>query len=182
MDTRIQKIKDAIDNYPDFPKKGIQFKDIFGIFRNPALINDSVELLADMVAKHYAKDKPVDAVVGLEARGFLLGPMLAAKLNCAFVPVRKANKLPGECYSEDYELEYGTATLELSKSALSPGARVLLFDDLIAIGGTLSAACRLVRKASADPIGCVVLIELTDLNGRAKLGEQGLSVQSLISF
>uniref|UniRef100_A0A0V0J991 Adenine phosphoribosyltransferase n=2 Tax=Schistocephalus solidus TaxID=70667 RepID=A0A0V0J991_SCHSO len=182
MDARIQRIKDAIGNYPDFPKKGVQFKDLFGIFKDPKLIQESIDFLADIVAEHYTKNKPLDAIVGLDARGFLLGPMLAVKLNCAFVPIRKANKLPGECFSENYELEYGTATLELSKSALSPGARVLVLDDLIAIGGTLAAACRLVRKASADLIGCVVLVELTYLNGREKLEELGVSVQSLITF
>ncbi|VDK88687.1 unnamed protein product [Dibothriocephalus latus] len=182
MDARIQRIKVAILNYPDFPKKGIQFKDIFGIFRNPALIQESIDVLAELVAEHYTKNKPLDAIVGMDARGFLFGPMLAVKLNCAFVPIRKANKLPGECFSEEYELEYGKATLELQKSALSPGARVLVLDDLIAIGGTLTAACKLVRKASAEPVGCVVLVELADLNGRAKLKELGVPVQSLITF
>ena len=163
-----QQIDAAIRNVPDFPKPGIQFKDITPVLADPRLFAGAIDLLTE-------KFKPgsVDAVVGIDARGFIFAAAAALKLQAGFVPVRKKGKLPYQTHEQDYALEYGSATVAMHVDALKPGARVLLIDDLLATGGTAAAAVALVNKLGAEILEAAFLIELKFLNGRGKL--KGLS-------
>ena len=160
-------VKDAvlacIKDVPDFPKAGIVFKDITPLLEEPAVFGLAVDWMATQVSN-------VDVVVGLESRGFLFGVPVSQKLGVPFVPARKQGKLPRETYRESYQLEYGEATLEIHKDAIPPGANVLICDDLLATGGTASAAVALVERAGASVAGCVFLIELDFLNGKNSSG------------
>ncbi|XP_033122840.1 adenine phosphoribosyltransferase-like [Anneissia japonica] len=162
---RISKIKAVIGVYPDYPKPGINFRDIFPVLRNAELLEDLVALLVEQI-KNQVPD--VDVIVGLEARGFLFGPLVAQKLGIGFVPIRKKGKLPGECCQVSYTLEYGTDVFEAQKDSIKPGQKVVIIDDLLATGGTMSAACQLVEKLKGRACLCVVVIELVDLKGSAK--------------
>ncbi len=162
-----------IRDIPDFPKKGIIFKDITTLLNNAKAFESSVDLLAKKV-----KGKKIDYVVSVEARGFIFGAALAYKLKAGFVPVRKKGKLPSKTRSVTYDLEYGTDTLEIHSDAIKPRARVLIVDDLLATGGTVGAAAQLLKDFQAKIIGVAFLIELTFLNGREKLKD--LPVFSLI--
>ena len=155
-----------IRNVPDFPKKGILFKDI-----TPALEN--AEIFAEIINTLYEllKDKKIDKIASIDARGYLFGAPLAYKLGCGLVLVRKAGKLPAETLSETYDLEYGKAIIEVHKDAVNKGEKVLIVDDLLATGGTTKAACRLLQKLGADIVANVFLIELSDLGGRKVLEE-----------
>jgi adenine phosphoribosyltransferase len=159
-----QEIAAAIRNVPDFPKEGIQFKDITPLLADARLFAGTIDLLT-------ANFKPgsVDAIVGIDARGFIFAAAAAVKLGAGFVPVRKKGKLPYQTHEQDYALEYGTATVAMHVDALKPGARVLLIDDLLATGGTAAAAAALVRKLNAQIAEITFLIELKFLNGREKL-------------
>jgi adenine phosphoribosyltransferase len=165
----------AIRNVPDFPKPGIQFKDITPLLADPRLFAASVELLTEGCAPG-----SVDAVAGIDARGFIFAAAAALKLGAGFIPIRKPGKLPYRTIEESYELEYGANTLAIHADALKPGQRVLLVDDLLATGGTAAAAARLLERLGAELAGLAFLVELTFLNGRAKL--PGRSVRSLIRF
>jgi adenine phosphoribosyltransferase len=164
-----------IRDIPDFPKPGIRYKDITPLLSDPSGLSLAVELMANPWRDH----RP-DLVVGAESRGFIFGTALAQSLSCGFVPVRKPGKLPYETVSVDYELEYGTDTLEMHKDAIKPGQKVLLVDDLIATGGTAKAACDLIQRLGGEVLGLVVLIELEDLNGRDLLGP--IEVHSLLRY
>lgn len=168
-------IERAIRNIPDFPKPGIQFKDITPVLADARLFAASIDLLTEGVAPG-----TVDAVVGIDARGFIFAAAAAVKLEAGFVPVRKKGKLPYQCHEQDYALEYGTATVAMHVDALKPGSRVLLIDDLLATGGTAAAAAALVRKLGAEILEISFLIELSFLKGRQKL--QGYPVRSLIKY
>lgn len=159
-----QEIAAAIRNVPDFPKEGIQFKDITPLLADARLFAGTIDLLT-------ANFKPgsVDAIVGIDARGFIFAAAAAVKLGAGFVPVRKKGKLPYQTHEQDYALEYGSATVAMHVDALKPGARVLLIDDLLATGGTAAAAAALVRKLNAQIAEITFLIELKFLNGREKL-------------
>ncbi|HEV2454929.1 MAG TPA: adenine phosphoribosyltransferase [Verrucomicrobiae bacterium] len=159
-----QEIAAAIRNVPDFPKEGIQFKDITPLLADARLFAGTIDLLT-------ANFKPgsVDAIVGIDARGFIFAAAAAVKLGAGFVPVRKKGKLPYKTHEQDYALEYGSATVAMHVDALKPGARVLLIDDLLATGGTAAAAAALVRKLNAQIAEITFLIELKFLNGREKL-------------
>ncbi|XP_071477769.1 adenine phosphoribosyltransferase-like [Diadema antillarum] len=161
------RVKNAIGSIPDFPKPGILFRDIFPVFRDPSILSDMIDLLSDHVQQ--VLTKKVDVVIGLEARGFLFGPLLAQRLGCSFVPVRKKGKLPGECIQVSYTLEYGTDVFEMQKGSIQPGQTVIIVDDLIATGGTMKAACDLVKKMEGEILECIVVIELVDLKGKEKL-------------
>lgn len=152
----------------DFPTPGIVFKDIAPVLGDAAAFADAMESLAAPW-----RAQPVDAVVGIEARGFIFGAPLARALGAGFVPVRKPGKLPGRTLSQDYALEYGRGALELQADALPAGARVLLIDDVLATGGTLDAARALIERLQADVVGAGVLIELAALGGRARWDEAG---------
>lgn len=163
-----QSIKDFISEnirtIPDFPKEGIQFKDITTLLQDKR----ALELTSYMLAQPY-RNKSVDYVVGLESRGFLFGTNLAQDLNAGFVPVRKPGKLPAKTLSETYELEYGEDSMEIHQDAIFEGAKVIIHDDLIATGGTASAASKLVQKLGGEVIGYSFIIELSFLNGRELL-------------
>src|SRR4029077_6474517 len=154
----------AIRNIPDFPKAGIQFKDITPVLADARLFSGCVDLLTDGI-----KPGTVDAVVGIDARGFIFAAAAAMKLEAGFVPVRKKGKLPYQTHEEEYNLEYGTATVAVHVDALKPGSRVLLIDDLLAPGGTAAAAAALVQKLGAQILEISFLIELKFLSGRSKL-------------
>ncbi len=168
-------IERAIRNVPDFPKPGIQFKDITPLLAEPRLFSGSIDLLIDGF-----KPGDVDAVVGIDARGFIFAAAAAVKLQAGFVPVRKKGKLPYQTHEQDYELEYGTATIAMHVDALKPGNRVLLIDDLLATGGTAAAAAALVQKLGARILEISFLIELKFLNGRERL--KGHKVRSVVVY
>jgi adenine phosphoribosyltransferase len=153
-----------IRDIPDFPKPGILFKDITPLLAEPRAFAEAVDRLAD----HYPPGE-VDVVAAAEARGFLFAAPLALRLRKPFVPLRKPGKLPHQTHALRYDLEYGSAELQVHIDAVTPGARVLLVDDVLATGGTMAAACRLVDKAGGRVLGCAFLIELTFLGGRDKL-------------
>jgi len=152
-----------VRDIPDYPKPGIVFKDITPLLADGAALKAVVSALA-------TGHGPVDKVVGIEARGFILAAPAACELGAGFVPVRKQGRLPAPTYAQSYDLEYGTATIEVHRDAFSPGERVLIIDDVLATGGTADAAASLIRRAGADIIGIAVILELTFLGGRAKLG------------
>jgi adenine phosphoribosyltransferase len=158
------EIERAIRNVPDFPKPGIQFKDITPVLADARLFAGTIDLLTQNFAPG-----SVDAVVGIDARGFIFAAAAALKLQAGFVPVRKKGKLPHKTHEQDYALEYGTATVAMHIDALKPGARVLLIDDLLATGGTAAAAVALMKKLNAQILEASFLIELKFLNGREKL-------------
>ena len=168
-------IERAIRNIPDFPKPGIQFKDITPVLADARLFSSAIDLLTE-------KFKPgsVDAVVGIDARGFIFAAAAAIKLRAGFVPVRKKGKLPFKTHEQDYALEYGSATVAMHTDALKPGARVLIIDDLLATGGTAAAAVALVKKLGAQILEASFLIELKFLNGREKL--KGVPVRSIVTY
>ena len=155
-----------IRDIPDFPKPGIIFKDITPLLNNPEAFKASI----DQLASRYAGTR-IDKIVGIEARGFIFAGALAYRLGTGMVPVRKKGKLPYKTLSETYELEYGTDTMEMHEDAIKPGDHVLVLDDLIATGGTLAATCRLVEKLGGSIVEVAILIELSFLNGRAKVKE-----------
>ncbi|HEY6237324.1 MAG TPA: adenine phosphoribosyltransferase [Candidatus Elarobacter sp.] len=161
MTEPIEKLIRAI---PDFPIPGILFRDITPLLADPTGFKATIDLFVDRF-----RDTRVEAVVGIEARGYMLGAPVAYALGAGFVPVRKPGKLPGEKYSEQYALEYGTNTLEIHADAVGNGHRVLVVDDLLATGGTIAATLRLLEKLGANVVGTAVLIELEALNGRAAL-------------
>jgi adenine phosphoribosyltransferase len=170
-----REIEQAIRNVPDFPKPGIQFKDITPVLADPRLFMGTIDLLTDDF-----KPGSVDAVVGIDARGFIFAAAAAMKLRTGFVPVRKKGKLPYKTIEQDYALEYGSATVAMHVDALKPGARVLLIDDLLATGGTAAAAAALIKKLGAQILEVTFLIELKFLNGREKLKDY--RVRSIITY
>ncbi|XP_059614034.1 adenine phosphoribosyltransferase [Phlebotomus argentipes] len=173
----IELIKRNIGEFPDFPKKGILFKDIFTALTSGEVCQAVKELFLSYI-KSSCPD--VDAVVGLDARGFLFSLMIASELSIGCVPIRKKGKLPGDTFSVEYQLEYGVDVFQLQKAALKPGQKVVVVDDLIATGGTLEAATRLVELAGAEVVQCVAIMELTPLRGRDKL--QKYKVHSFIQY
>src|ERR1035437_5184163 len=154
-------LKQYIRDVPDFPKKGIIFKDITTLLKNPASLKLTLDILYDRV-----KGLKIDKVVGIEARGFIFGAMLAEKLNAGFVPVRKPGKLPAAVFKQTYELEYGTDTIEIHTDAIAKGDRILLHDDLLATGGTAKAACDLIEIIGGNVVQTLFIIELGFLGGR----------------
>ena len=168
-------IERAIRNVPDFPKPGIQFKDITPALADPRLFSGCIDLLIDGF-----KPGQVDAVVGIDARGFIFAAAAAIKLQAGFVPVRKKGKLPYKTHEQEYDLEYGTSSVAMHVDALKPGSRVLLIDDLLATGGTAAAAASLVQKLGAQILEISFLIELKFLNGRDRL--KGHKVRSVVVY
>jgi len=171
----VRRLKQTIRNIPDFPQPGILFRDITPVLQDPELFQQTV----DFFLERY-RSMNIEAVAAVESRGFIFGGALAYRLGAAFVPVRKAGKLPWETIQESYELEYGSATLEVHRDALSNARRVLIFDDLLATGGTAAATARLLERLGGTVVEIAFLIELTDLKGREKL--QSYSVFSLVQF
>ena len=171
----IMNLQDHIRDIPDFPKPGIIFKDITTLLKNPEALCESVRLLAETVSKD-----DITSVIGIESRGFIFGTAVACQLGKGFIPIRKPGKLPAETISESYELEYGTDTIEMHTDALDSSDRVLLIDDLLATGGTMAAAVKLVEKTGAEVIRIAFVIELGFLKGREKL--PGCELTSLITY
>lgn len=169
------RLEDWIRDIPDFPQKGILFKDITPLWQDGTAFKASM----DRLAAHYA-GAGIQTVVGVESRGFILGAPLAYLLNCGFVPVRKFGKLPSQTVSVEYALEYGTNVVEMHTDSIRPGQRVLIVDDLLATGGTVSAAMELVEKLGGHIAGIAFLVELTFLKGREQLG--GHDVFALIKY
>jgi len=169
----ISELTSAIRNIPDFPKPGIQFKDITPVLGNPRLFRG----LIDLLTQDY-KQGDVDAIAGIDARGFILAAAAAYKLNCAFVPIRKKGKLPFLTFEQTYDLEYGTNTIAIHRDAIEPNSKVLLIDDLLATGGTAAAAIELLKKCEAKILGTTFFIELAFLNGREKL--KNIPVKSIV--
>ncbi|KZT24442.1 adenine phosphoribosyltransferase [Neolentinus lepideus HHB14362 ss-1] len=168
----VQYLRGLLEEHPDFPKKGIVFLDIFPILRNPVafetLITHFVHHLTSYTIPK-SSSKKVDAIVGLDARGFLLGPIIALRLGAAFVPVRKKGKLPGQCVSATYEKEYGEDVFEMQAEGIKPGQTVVVVDDLMATGGSAKAAGELVAKQGGKTLEYLFIIELTFLKGAQKL-------------
>lgn len=165
-------LKSHIRHVPDFPKPGILFYDITTLLRDPAGYRETIDRLATPY-----EGQRVDAVIGVESRGFILGASVATRLGTGFIPIRKPGKLPSSVIKESYDLEYGKDALEIHSDAITPGQRILVVDDVLATGGTAAAAVELVRHLGGELVGLAFLIELGFLNGRAKLpGQQVLSV------
>ncbi|KAG2217601.1 hypothetical protein INT45_001763 [Circinella minor] len=163
----IERLKNLLGTHPDFPQKGIVFKDLFPIFQDPTAVEALIGNIVHHINSTY--EEKIDVIVGLDARGFLLGPLVALRLGAAFVPVRKQGKLPGECASAIYEKEYGKDVFEMQKDAVKPNSRVIIIDDLIATGGSAGAAGELVKKCGATTVEYVFVMELGFLNGSQKL-------------
>lgn len=170
-------IKAYIRTIPDYPKPGIQFRDITTLLNDPVGFREAVDA---MVKVHDADQ--IDHVAGIEARGFILGGAMAHQLSAGFVPIRKKGKLPGETIEEDYALEYGTDTVELHVDAIQPGEKVLLVDDLLATGGTAAATIRLLERAGAQVVACSFVIDLPNFGGRAVLEGLDKEVLTLCHF
>lgn len=177
LQEKLELIKNSIITIPNYPKQGILFRDITSLLEDPIAFKTSVELLID----HY-KDKKIDKVVGTEARGFIFAAPLALALGIGFVPVRKPNKLPRQVYKEEYQLEYGTDTLEMHCDAIKPNERVLIIDDLLATGGTVAATAKLIQKAGAIAKDAAFVINLPDLHGKTKLTNMGINCYTLVDF
>ena len=171
----MKKIEDYVRSIPDFPEKGIIFRDITSVIQSP----EGLKLAIDGINESL-KDVDYDVVVGPESRGFIFGVPVAYANGKGFVPVRKKGKLPCETISEDYSLEYGTATIEMHKDAIVPGQKVVIVDDLIATGGTTEAIIKLIERLGGEVVKIVFLIELEGLNGREKLA--GYDVDSVIKY
>ncbi len=169
------ELREHIRSVKDFPKKGIVFRDITTLFKNPSALKQTIDEL-------YAstKDLRIDKVVGIESRGFIFGALLAERLNVGFVPVRKPGKLPAETEKEFYDLEYGKDSIEIHKDAIEPGEKILIHDDLLATGGTAKATINLIEKLSGEVVQVLFLVELSFLKGREKL--KGYNVKSLIDY
>lgn len=167
--------KSLIRDVPNFPKEGVIFKDITLLLQSPTALKETANALF-----HLLEGQKIDKVVGMESRGFIFGPILAEKLNAGFVPVRKPGKLPSTTISETYDLEYGTDTLEIHIDGIEKGDRVLIHDDVLATGGTASAACKLIEKLGGVIVQCNFLIELTFLEGNSKISNY--PVKSLIKY
>ena len=164
-----------IREIPNFPTQGVSFKDISPLLGNGSAFNAAIDVFANRFKSEF-----IDVIVGIDARGFILGAALAHRLDLGFVPIRKSGKLPFDCYEVTYNLEYGTDTLAIHKDAFPRGSRVLICDDVLATGGTLSASIELVKQLEGDIIGVALLLELTEFEGRKKV--TGLPIFSLVEY
>ena len=173
----MDKIKNAIRTIPDFPIKGIMFRDVTTLYLNPKAMKEVINLTC-----HYWKSKGLTCIAGIEARGFITGRIIANTLSLPFIPIRKKGKLPHNTLSEEYNLEYGTATIEIHTDAVNKNDNVLIVDDLIATGGTALASIELIHKLDAKVSGCTFIIDLPELGGIKKIENKGIEVQSLCDF
>ena len=173
----MDNIKKSIRTIPNFPIEGIMFRDVTTLYSNPDAMKDLINL-----TKNYWKNKKITSIAGIEARGFITGSILAYHLNLPFIPIRKKGKLPHNIISQEYDLEYGKATIEVHVDAINKNDNVLIVDDLIATGGTALAIIKLIKKLGANIIGCTFIIDLPSLEGRKKIEAMGIEVQTLCSF
>jgi adenine phosphoribosyltransferase len=175
LDTK--SVQDYIRTIPDFPHEGIMFRDVTTLFLDPRGFRLAIDqLLAPFVGQE------IDLVTGLEARGFILGGAVAHQLSKGFVPIRKKGKLPGATVEQDYELEYGSATVEIHDDAVQAGDKILLVDDLLATGGTAEAGIKLIERLGGEVIGCAFVVDLPELGGRKKLEDMGMSVHAICTY
>lgn len=172
----MKKLEDYVLTIPDFPEPGIMFRDVTSVIQDA----DGLKLAIDEMAKLCGNPDEIDAIVGLESRGFIFGMPLAYNLHKPFVLVRKKGKLPCETIEQTYDLEYGTATIEMHTDSIKPGQKVVVVDDLIATGGTVAAAIKLIEKLGGEVVKCVFLLELAGLKGREKL--KGYDVETVVSY
>jgi len=171
-------IRNSIRTIENWPEPGVQFRDITTLLQNPVAFNTVIEILVERY-----RDMKIDVVAGLDARGFIFGPIVANKLGIGFIPIRKKGKLPYQTYTETYALEYGDlTTVEIHIDALHAGDRVLIIDDLIATGGTMLAACKLIQRLSGIVVECAVINDLLYLNGSKLIREGGFPVYSVLEF
>lgn len=170
-------IKSKIRTVPDWPEQGVMFRDITPIFQDPRALRGTMDAFL-----HRYIDQKIDVVAGIDARGFLLGVTIAKELNISFVPVRKKGKLPWKTISEDYELEYGSASIEIHEDACKKGDRVVLFDDLIATGGTMMAAGNLIRRLGGEVVEAACIVDLPALKGSEKIRAADIPVFSIVEF
>ena len=170
-------VRDYIRTIADFPHDGILFRDVTTLFADPRGFRMAIDQML-----HPFIGTAIDKVVGLEARGFILGGAIAHQLSVGFVPVRKKGKLPGPVISEDYQLEYGEAVVEIHDDAIAAGEKVLLVDDLLATGGTAEAGIRLIERLGGEIVGCSFIVDLPDLGGHARLDKLGLDVHAVCAF
>ena len=168
-------LENKIRSIVDYPKKGIIYRDITTLLKDRDGLHEAIDTMVDAVG-----DKDVDLILGIEARGFIFGTPMAYEMDCGFVPVRKAGKLPAETVSKTYDLEYGTDTIEIHKDAILPGQKVLIVDDLLATGGTAKATADIVEQLGGEIVGFLFLIELEDLNGREVIGDY--NIESIIKY
>ncbi len=173
----MKTVKDYIRTIADFPHEGIMFRDVTTLFSDPR----GFRMAVDQMLHPYA-GMQIDKVVGLEARGFILGGAIAHQLTLGFVPIRKKGKLPGGVISEAYTLEYGEAVMEIHDDAIQPGEKVLIVDDLLATGGTAEAGIKLIERLGGEIIGCSFIIDLPELGGRKRIEDMGMDVQVLCEF
>ncbi|MDA7425468.1 adenine phosphoribosyltransferase [Thalassococcus lentus] len=173
----MKQVQDYIRTIVDFPHEGILFRDVTTLFADPR----GFRIAIDQLLHPYA-GMQFDKVVGLEARGFILGGAIAHQLSVGFVPIRKKGKLPGAVISEEYQLEYGEAIVEIHDDAIKPGEKILVVDDLLATGGTAEAGIKLVERLGGEIIGCAFIVDLPDLGGRKKLEALGMEVHALCAF
>lgn len=174
---KLKRVEDYIRTIPDFPHEGIMFRDVTTLFNDPRGFRLAIDLLL-----HPYIGMEIDRVVGLEARGFILGGAVAHQLSVGFVPVRKKGKLPGATIEQAYTLEYGEAVVELHDDAIQPGEQVLIVDDLLATGGTAEAGIRLIERLGGVVVGCAFVVDLPDLGGRARLEALGVEVHALCAY
>ncbi len=172
----MKQIEDYVRTIPNYPEEGIMFRDVTSILQDA----DGLQLAIDKMVEKCGDPADFDIVIGAESRGFIFGMPVAYNLHKPFVLVRKAGKLPCETISRSYDLEYGSATIEMHKDSIKPGQRVVIIDDLIATGGTIEAACKMVEELGGVVVKCVFLMELAGLNGRDKL--KGYDVESVICY
>ena len=173
----MNKIKNAIRTIPNFPIDGIMFRDVTTLYSNSEAMKEVIKLTCD-----YWRNEGLTSIAGIEARGFITGSIIANQLSLPFVPIRKKGKLPHDTLSQEYDLEYGKATIEIHSDALNSNDKVLIVDDLIATGGTALASIELVKKLGANVNGCTFIIDLPELKGKEKIEEIGIKVQTLCSF
>ena len=173
----MNKIKNAIRTIPNFPIDGIMFRDVTTLYSSSEAMKEVIKLTCD-----YWRNEGLTSIAGIEARGFITGSIIANQLSLPFVPIRKKGKLPHDTLSQEYELEYGKATIEIHSDALNSNDKVLIVDDLIATGGTALASIELVKKLGANVNGCTFIIDLPELKGKEKIEEIGIKVQTLCSF
>ena len=170
-------LKGLIRTIPDHPKAGIMFRDVTTLFGDAQGFKACIAQLTEPY-----RTAPIDAVAGIEARGFIVGGAMADKLGCGFIPIRKKGKLPSKVFAQEYQLEYGTDTVEMHQDALANGRRVLIVDDLIATGGTAEAAAKLILKAGGEIVGACFIIDLPELGGTKLLQSRGIEVRALMTF
>ena len=173
----VDNLKRLIRTIPDYPKPGIMFRDVTTLFGDAQGFKAAIARMAEPY-----HTMPVDAVAGIEARGFILGGAIADRLGCGFVPIRKKGKLPWKTIGQEYTLEYGVDSIEIHEDAIEKGQRILIIDDLIATGGTAEAAAKLVRRSGGDIIGAAFVIDLPELGGAKKLESLGIKVHALMAF